>query len=424
MLEAEFVARVEAAGGRAFAVGGWVRDLLRGEQPEDKDYVVTGMEAEGFEAAFPEGKLIGRAFPVFLLPVEADDGRGCRQCEVALARRERKSGSGYRGFAAEAGSSITIEEDLYRRDLTINSMAMDLHEGRLVDPYGGQADIAAGVLRPVSEHFGEDPVRALRAARFAARLGYGPAPELLAAMGQCRSELLQEPGERILGELKKALATDRPSLFFRLLQSAGLLQDIFPEIHALIGKTQPEVYHPEGDAFEHVMLIADEVAGRTDNTIARFAALCHDLGKGVTPESMLPHHYGHEVKGLQVLAGWNRRVTLPSAWLKGAKFIISQHMRAPRLSKAGKICELLLMMKAMEAELSISDIKIIIRADNKGLPPYLERAEEIIGAMRQVSGAEAPARLRGRKIGDWVKGRQLEICRKMLAEESTINKSN
>lgn len=416
MLEAEFVARVEAAGGHAFAVGGWVRDFLRGEQPEDKDYVVTGMDAVSFEAAFPEGKLIGRAFPVFLLPIEADGGRGDRQCEVAMARRERKEGSGYRGFVAEADSSITIEDDLYRRDLTINSMALDLHEGRLVDPYGGQADIADRVLRPVSEHFGEDPVRALRAARFAARLGYAPAPELLAAMGQCRSELCQEPGERILGELKKALAADRPSRFFRLLHSAGLLQDIFPEIHALIGKTQPEVYHPEGDAFEHVMLIVDEVAGRTENITARFASLCHDLGKGVTPEEMLPHHYGHEVKGLEVLAGWNRRVTLPSAWLKAARFIISQHMRAPRLSKPPKICELLLMMKAVAAELSISDIKIIIGADNKGLPPYLEHAEEIISAMSEVSGSDAPRGLTGRKIGDWVKGQQLEICKRMLAQ--------
>ena len=424
MLEAEFVARAEAAGGRAFAVGGWVRDFLRGEQPEDKDYVVTGMEAGSFEEAFPEGKLIGRALPVFLLPIAAEEGEAEKQCEVAMARRERKSGSGYRGFAAEADSSITIEEDLYRRDLTVNSMAMDLHTGRLVDPYGGCADIAARVLRPVSEHFGEDPVRALRAARFAARLGYEPVPELLTAMGRCLRELRQEPGERLLGELKKALAADRPSLFFRLLHSAGLLQEIFPEIHALIGKTQPEVYHPEGDAFEHVMLIVDEVAGRTENLTARFAALCHDLGKGVTPEDMLPHHYGHEVKGLEVLAGWNRRVTLPSTWLKGARFIISQHMRAPRLSKPGKICELLLMMKAVEAELPISDIKIIIRADNKGLPPYLEQAEEIIGAMGKVSGSAAPPGLTGRKIGDWVKGQQLEVCKKMLAEASIINKSN
>ena len=424
MLEAEFVARAEAAGGRAFAVGGWVRDFLRGEQPEDKDYVVTGMEVGSFEEAFPEGKLIGRAFPVFLLPIAAEEGEAEKQCEVAMARRERKSGSGYRGFAAEADSSITIEEDLYRRDLTVNSIAMDLHTGSLVDPYGGQADIAAGVLRPVSEHFGEDPVRALRAARFAARLGYEPVPELLTAMGRCLRELRQEPGERLLGELKKALAADRPSLFFRLLHSAGLLQEIFPEIHALIGKTQPEVYHPEGDAFEHVMLIVDEVAGRTENLTARFAALCHDLGKGVTPEDMLPHHYGHEVKGLEVLAGWNRRVTLPSTWLKGARFIISQHMRAPRLSKPGKICELLLMMKAVEAELPIGDIKIIIRADNKGLPPYLEQAEEIIGAMGKVSGSAAPPGLTGRKIGDWVKGQQLEVCKKMLAEASAINKSN
>ena len=227
-----------------------------------------------------------------------------------------------------------------------------------------------------------------------------------------------------MGELKKALAADRPSLFFRLLHSAGLLQDIFPEIHALIGKTQPEVYHPEGDAFEHVMLIVDEVAGRTENVTARFAALCHDLGKGVTPEEMLPHHYGHEVKGLEVLAGWNRRVTLPSAWLKAAKFIISQHMRAPRLSKPAKICELLLLLKSVAAELSVSDIKIIIGADNKGLPPYLEHGEEIISAMNEVSGSDAPRGLTGRKIGDWVKGQQLEICKKMLEKCGSINKTN
>ena len=414
MLEAEFVARVEEYGGNAFVVGGWVRDFLRGEQPEDKDYVVTGLEVSRFRRIFPEGILIGRSFPVFLLPIDAADGRGSRQCEVAMARRESKSGSGYRGFSAEAGRFITIEEDLYRRDLTVNSIAMDLHSGRIVDLYGGRADIEAGVLRPVSERFGEDPVRALRAARFAAKLGYRPAPELVSAMGKCRRELAEEPGERILGELKKALATDRPSLFFRLLHSAGLLEDTFPEIHALIGKTQPEAYHPEGDAFEHVMLIVDEVAGRTKNITARFAALCHDLGKGATPEEMLPHHYGHEVKGLEVLSGWNHRVTLPSVWLKAARFIISQHMRAPRLARPPKICELLLMMKAVEAELPVSDTKIIIGADNRGLPPYLEHAEEIIAAMGGISGSSAPSGLTGRKIGDWIKRQQLEVCRKML----------
>lgn len=424
MLEAEFAARVEEVGGQAFVVGGWVRDFLRGEKPEDKDYVVTGLDVERFRRIFPEGILIGRSFPVFLLPIDADDGKGERHCEVAMARRESKSGSGYRGFSAEADRFITIEEDLYRRDLTVNSLAMDLHSGRIVDLYGGQADIEAGVLRPVSERFGEDPVRALRAARFAAKLGYRPAPELVAAMERCRSELKEEPGERILGELKKALATGRPSLFFRLLHSAGLLEATFPEIHALIGKTQPEAYHPEGDAFEHVMLIVDEVSGRTENITARFAALCHDLGKGVTPLEMLPHHYGHEVKGLEVLAAWNRRVTLPAVWRKATQFIISQHMRAPRLSKAPKICSLLLMMKAVEKELPVSDIKIIIGADNKGLPPYLAHAEEIIAAMSQVSGADAPAGLAGKQIGDWMKKKQLEECRRLLEKYNVINKTN
>lgn len=412
MLEAEFAARVERAGGRAFVVGGWPRDVLRGKKPQDKDYLVTGMNVGSFAGIFPEGKLIGRAFPVFLLPL----GEGDRYCEVALARRERKTGSGYRGFAAESDAFITIEEDLYRRDLTVNSIAMDLLTEEVIDPYGGRADIEAGVLRPVSEHFGEDPVRALRAARFAAQLGFTPAPELIGAMRGCAVELGQEPGERILGEMKKALAAERPSLFFRLLQQAGLLQDTFPELHALIGSTQPVVYHPEGDAFEHTMLIVDEVAGQTKNLPARFAALCHDLGKGTTPAAMLPHHYGHEVRGQEALAGWNRRVTLPSVWLKAADFIISQHMRAARLAKPQKICELLLLMKGMDGVLSIEDIKIIIGADNKGLPPYLVHAEELITSMGAVSGSAAPAGLAGKKIGVWLRQKQLEVCKEALAD--------
>lgn len=413
MLEAEFAARVAKAGGRAFIVGGWPRDMLRGENPQDRDYVVTGMESGSFVRVFPEAKLIGRAFPVFLLPVGEEGGK---RCEVALARRERKAGSGYRGFTAQSDAFITIEEDLYRRDLTVNSIAVDLLTREIIDPYGGRADIAAGLLRPVSEHFGEDPVRALRAARFAAQLGFTPVPELIVAAKGCAAELRQEPGERILGEMKKALAADCPSLFFRLLRQAGLLRDTFPELSALIGSVQPAAYHPEGDAFEHTMLITDEVAGQTKSIPARFAALCHDLGKGLTPAAMLPHHYGHEARGLAALAGWNSRVTLPAAWLKAAEFIISQHMRAARLVRPQKIYELLLAVKAMDGVLSVGDIKIIIGADNKGLPPYLEHAEEIIAGMGAISGADAPEGLTGKKVGAWLRQRQMELCKKALAE--------
>lgn len=410
MLEKEFIARVVGHGGRAFVAGGWVRDNLLGKAPQDKDYVVTGFNRESFGALFPEGQLIGRAFPVFLMEIDG------RPREVALARHEKKQGRGYRGFAAEASAAITIEEDLYRRDLTVNSMAMDLQTGELIDPYGGQQDLADKILQPVSKHFGEDPVRALRCARFGAQLGFEPVPELLLIMYNCLEELSQEPQERLLGELKKALATEQPERFFRLLQAAGLLEVTFPELHALIGKTQPVVYHPEGDAFEHTMLILAETAANTDNVVARFAALCHDLGKGVTPESMLPHHYGHEVKGRKVLKDWNHRMTLPGRWMKAADFIISQHMRAPRLAKPGKIVELLLAMHKISTELPISDIKIIIRADNKGLPFYLEQAEEILSILLSVSGKDAPSHLTGKQIGQWVQAEQLRLFRVWLSE--------
>lgn len=410
MTEQEFADRVERSGGRVFIVGGWVRDFLRKAVPKDKDYVVVGMGGGSFGEVFPEAKLIGRGFPVFLLQLEG------KYCEVAMARRERKTGSGYRGFTAEADRSITIQEDLYRRDLTVNSMALDLQTGEIIDSYGGRTDLAAGVLRPVSEHFTEDPVRALRGARFAAQLQFCPTPELLQAMRACRAELTAEPQERLLSEFRKALAAAKPSLFFRTLAQADLLEAAFPEIAALSGKSQPILYHPEGDAFEHTMLIADLTAAKTDNPAARFAALVHDLGKGTTPQAMLPHHYGHEVRGLEVLEAWNSRMTLPSVWMRAASFMIREHMRAPRLEKTAKILELLLQMEKMSEDISLSDMKIIIAADHKGLPPYLQYAEEGLEAVHRVSGREAPPAYKGKKIGAWVWEHQLAACSQWLAK--------
>lgn len=408
MTEQEFALAVAASGGRAYVVGGWVRDSLRGKEAHDKDYVVTGFSKESFEKAFPQAKLVGQAFPVFLLKI----GESC--CEVALARQEHKHGRGYRGFLVEAGAHIVIEEDLYRRDLTVNSMAMDILTGDIIDPYHGREDLKEGILRQVSGHFGEDPVRALRAARLSARLGFLPAPQLVAAMRQCREELKQEPSERLLGELQKALETKKPAAFFKMLQVAGLLDIAYPEIYNLIGKTQPQAYHPEGDAFEHSMLILSRVADRTLGIVARFCALCHDLGKGSTPKEMLPHHYGHEQRGLLVLQQWNSHMTLPTAWLRAAQFVISQHMRAPHLVRARKICDLLLAMDAASGDLSVEDFKYIVDADNHGLPDYMEHAQEGIALLKAVSGKDAPRELSGRKIGEWVYERQQQACSQWL----------
>ena len=412
MTEQEFGELAAKAGGRAYIVGGWVRDHLMGRNPHDKDYVVTGFSKDKFQQVFSDSWLVGNAFPVFMLCIDGE------YREVALARRERKNGTGYHGFAAESSADISIEEDLYRRDLTINSMAMDVLSKDLVDPYHGQADLREGILQPVSEHFCEDPVRALRAARFNAKLNFVPSPKLLEYMKACEIELFLEPGERIFGELKRALEYPNPSAYFRLLKQAGLLQAVYPEIYAMIGKTQPVEYHPEGDAFEHSLLMLARVAERTDNIIARFCALCHDLGKGETPLEMLPHHYGHEVKGLSVLSHWNQRMTLPNRWLKAAKYVISQHMRAPLLSKPSKISQLLMSMDAINQDLPVEDFKIIVEADHHGLPSYLVYAQEGIDRLKAVTGYDAPVKIKGAAIGEWLCQQRTVICRAWLKEIS------
>lgn len=401
MQEMAFVKQVRAAGGKVYAVGGWVRDQLRGVSPKDKDYVVAGLTAEAFTALFPEAKCVGISFPVFLLPM------GKWSAEIALARRERKRGTGYRGFAVEADGTVTIEEDLFRRDTTINSMAMELPGERLIDPYGGQNDIDKHLIRAVSSHFMDDPVRALRAARQAAEFDFSVTPETISYMTACQDELCREPGERILGELTRALSSPRPSVFFRVLRQAGLLEAVFPEIHALIDKTQPAFFHPEGDAFEHTMYIVDAVAAENEDVVTRFAALAHDLGKGTTPSEMLPHHYGHEDRGIEVLDAWGKRLPFSTRWRETARFVIAEHMRAPRLNKPGKIVRLLLALDRLP--IGVVGFSLIIQKDHGSLPSYLAHASEYLRLIQSVRGTDAPKGLRGKAIGDWLLSRQIQL---------------
>ena len=413
MTEKEFSNRVREAGGTAYIVGGWVRDQLMGHAPNDKDYVVVGLSKEGFYAAFPEAKLVGNAFPVFLVEIDGI------KCEVAFARTERKNGKGYRGFDVSA-ENVSIQEDLFRRDTTVNSIALNLATGELVDPYSGKTDIEQKRLRPVSEHFSEDPVRALRAARQAAQLEFWVTDELIAAMGQCRTELQDEPAERIFGELKKALSSRKPSVFFRVLQQADLLKDLFPEIYALRGKTQPVEFHPEGDAFEHSMNLMDRVAAQTNNPVVVFCGLVHDIGKGVTPEKMLPHHYDHEIKGLEVLQQWNQRAKFPKLWIKSAALVIEEHMRAPLLKKAGKVMELVLLLEKMQKYISPADFCIIIAADHGSLPVYLERYEELRDKVMSVNGDMAPDNVQGQQIGEWLRQKRIQICKEWMKSTPSV----
>jgi tRNA nucleotidyltransferase (CCA-adding enzyme) len=294
---------------KIYLVGGAVRDKLLGLPPvQDRDYVVVGatpeqMVAQGF-------KPVGADFPVFLHPQTKE--------EYALARTERKSGHGYKGFTVYSAPDVTLEDDLRRRDLTINAMAEDEH-GNLIDPYGGADDLRRGVLRHVSPAFAEDPVRILRVARFAARLAarnFHVAPatlELMRAM-VASGEVDHLVAERVWEELRRALGEATPSRFFQVLRECGALARLFPEIEALFGVPQPSMHHPEVDTGVHILLVLDAAARLTTDTRARFAALMHDLGKGTTPQAEWPQHIGHEDRGAQLVRDFCERFRVPNEY--------------------------------------------------------------------------------------------------------------
>ncbi|MGI6074900.1 MAG: HD domain-containing protein [Pyramidobacter sp.] len=364
LTEKQFSEAVQALGGSLYIAGGWVRDRLLGRCPGDRDYVVCGLTAEKLCEAFQCSR-VGRQFPVFLVEVDGTPR------EVALARKERKTGRGYHGFETCFTPETTIEEDLYRRDTTMNSMALRLSDGKIIDPFGGQRDLRASVIRATSFHFRDDPVRALRAARQSAQLGFSIEPGTRALMRDCHDELMAEPGERIFGEMKKALESPAPAAFFLALRDAELLDAVFPELNALRGVPQPVLYHRGLDAFDHTMEVLKRTAASSTRPETRFAAVAHDLGKGLTPKEILPHHYGHQEAGLEALKSLNRRMTLPRAWYRMAHFIISQHMALRNIRRAGAILE---MMERIERlSLNPSEILAVLRADHGGAPNFLLR---------------------------------------------------
>ncbi|MHB1116833.1 multifunctional CCA addition/repair protein [Sideroxydans sp.] len=288
---------------QVYCVGGAVRDCLLGLPVQDHDWVVVGstpeeMEARGF-------KPVGSDFPVFLHPDTHE--------EYALARTERKTAAGYKGFNIYASPDVTLEQDLLRRDFTVNAIAQDEH-GNLIDPHNGQADLKAGVLRHVSDAFAEDPVRILRGARFAARFGFTIAPETLALMRAmvANGEVDALVAERVWQELARGLMERHPSRFFLTLRECGALKKILPEVDALFGVPQPVHHHPEVDCGVHVMMVLDDTAKLERSLEVRFAALGHDLGKATTPEETLPRHIGHEQRSIDLVQAVCTRLRVPS----------------------------------------------------------------------------------------------------------------
>ncbi|RQO75911.1 multifunctional CCA addition/repair protein [Aquitalea sp. FJL05] len=303
---------------QVYIVGGAVRDRLLGLPVKDRDWVVVGASVESM---LQQGyKPVGKDFPVFLHPHSHE--------EYALARTERKTGKGYHGFAFHADESVTLEQDLARRDLTINAIAQD-DQGQLIDPYHGQQDLQAGVLRHVSPAFAEDPVRILRLARFAARFGFSVAPETMQLMQNmvAAGEVDALVAERVWQEMAKALQEDKPSRFFLILRECGALQRILPEVDALFGVPQRADYHPEIDTGDHVMRVIDMAARMQQPLAVRFAALTHDLGKALTPADILPRHIGHEARGEKPLLALCTRLRVPAECRDLARITVLNHTK-------------------------------------------------------------------------------------------------
>ncbi|MEJ6003798.1 multifunctional CCA addition/repair protein [Paucibacter soli] len=302
---------------KTFLVGGAVRDQLLGRPVSDRDWVVVGATAaEMLAAGFDQ---VGADFPVFLHPVTRD--------EYALARTERKTAPGYRGFVVHSNADVTLEEDLGRRDLTINAMAMG-NDGVVIDPFGGAADLQAGTLRHVSEAFVEDPVRILRLARLAARHpDFVVAPEtseLMLKMVQA-GEIDALVPERVWQELARGLMEARPSRMFEVLRQCGALKVLLPEVDRLWGVPQTEVHHPEIDTGVHVMMVLDMAGTLGSDLAVRYACLCHDLGKGLTPAEILPRHLQHEKRSAELAIPMSRRFKVPSEHRELAVLVAKEH---------------------------------------------------------------------------------------------------
>jgi len=319
---------------KIYRVGGSVRDELLGLQVADHDYVVVGSDAE--EMARLGFRPVGKDFPVFLHPETHE--------EYALARTERKTARGYKGFSVYAAPEVTLEQDLARRDLTINAIARDEH-GNLIDPYGGARDLKAGILRHVSTAFVEDPVRILRVARFAARFAFEIAPETLQLMRRMvhEGEVDHLVPERAWQELARGLMEQRPSLMIEALRACNALRRVLPEIDALFGVPQPPEHHPEVDTGLHLLLVIDYAAARGFSLAVRFAALMHDVGKGTTPPADWPRHIGHESAGVKLVEQVCARLRVPTDCGELARLVVRHHGEVHRAQelRASTIVKLL-----------------------------------------------------------------------------------
>jgi tRNA nucleotidyltransferase (CCA-adding enzyme) len=413
-----------------YAVGGAVRDALLGLAVQDRDWVVVGSTPEAMTV---QGYVpVGKDFPVFLHPKSRE--------EYALARTERKTARGYKGFAVQAAPDVTLEEDLARRDLTINAMAVpdalahsapSTWTGQIVDPYDGQRDLQAKVLRHVTEAFAEDPVRILRLARFAARFAdFSVADETMALMRQMveGGEVDHLVPERVWQELAKGLMSTKPSRMFEVLRACGALKVLLPELDCLWGVPQRAEHHPEVDTGAHMMLVMDMAAQLNTPLSVRVACLFHDLGKGTTPTDVLPRHIGHEGRSVKLLLKVCDRLRVPSDCKELAEVVAREHGNIHRSAElnAEAVMRLLERCDAVRQAERFARVLQACECDARGRlgladAPY-PQAERLMLAQQAalsletapIAQAAAQAGLKGPQIGERITQARVQAIRQVL----------
>lgn len=411
---------------RVYEVGGAVRDALLGLPVEERDWVVVGASAE--ELAAQGYRRVGKDFPVFLHPSTGE--------EYALARTERKTAPGYTGFEFDAAPTVTLEDDLKRRDLTINAIAR-ADDGEIVDPWSGRADLAARVLRHVSPAFREDPLRVLRVARFAARfapLGFTIAAETLGLMKEivAAGEMEALRPERVWQETVKALSTERPDVYFETLRACGALQRIFPEVEALFGIPQPAQWHPEIDTGVHTLMALRMAAQLSRSETVRFAVLVHDLGKATTPKDLLPRHHGHEQRSELLIARLCERMPVPNRFRDLARLVALHHGTVHRAAelRPQTIFRLITAADGLRQPERFDEMLIACEADargRKGLEdrsyPQRDRLRTALRAAKSVDAAKVKAQrgLDGEALGKALNDERLHAIKAVLGASAPVD---
>ena len=364
---------------KIYRVGGAVRDKLLDYPSDENDWVVVGSSPE--EMVELGYQPVGQDFPVFINTKSGE--------EYALARTERKSGHGYQGFAFHTAPDVTLEDDLIRRDLTINAMAED-HDGSIIDPHGGQQDLANKVLRHVSDAFTEDPLRVLRVARFAARyhhLGFSIAAETLQLMTEISAsgELQHLVAERVWKETDRALCERSPDIYIQVLRNCGALALLFPEVEKLFGVAQRADYHPEVDTGIHILMSLQQAARLSDSSPIRFSVLVHDLGKGITPDHVLPSHSGHEARGLPLVKDVCDRLKVPNEHRQLAMVVTEFHLLCHKAFelKPETILKLLKAIGALKSSSRLDDFLTCCEADARGRTGFEDRDYPSSAYLRQ-----------------------------------------